>query len=162
MDKRGRAIEQLYRERYVGFRNALATITGSYDTARDAVQEGFARALASRGRYRGEGPLGAWVWRIAVRAALEAQGVRELPLGDVSETSVDPQLIEPDRDPLLAAALATLSPRRRLIVFLRYYADFSYAEIAAACDVSEGTVAATLAQARDFLAISLQPKGALK
>jgi DNA-directed RNA polymerase specialized sigma24 family protein len=40
-------LERLYRERYAGFRNALATVTGSYDTARDAVQEGFARALAN-------------------------------------------------------------------------------------------------------------------
>ncbi len=42
------------------------------------------------------------------------------------------------------------------IVFLRYFADLSYAEIAAACDVSEGTVAATLAQARASLAERLQ------
>ena len=37
------------------------------------------------------------------------------------------------------------------MVFLRYFADLSYAEIAEACAVSEGTVAATLAQARDQL-----------
>lgn len=47
------AIEELYRERYVGFRNALATVTGSHDTARDAVQEGFARALRHRRSVRG-------------------------------------------------------------------------------------------------------------
>ena len=156
MDERARAIEELYRERYVGFRNALATVTGSYETARDAVQEGFARALAKRRQFRGESPLGAWVWRIALRAALEAKGPRELPLDE----ELDPRLLEPDRDPSLAAALAALPPRRRLIVFLRYYADLSYAEIAAACDVSEGTVAATLAQARDALAATLDMEGA--
>jgi DNA-directed RNA polymerase specialized sigma24 family protein len=42
-----------------------------------------------------------------------------------------------------------------LIVFLRYFADFSYGEIAEACDVSEGTVAATLAQAHDALRVTL-------
>jgi DNA-directed RNA polymerase specialized sigma24 family protein len=36
-------------------------------------------------------------------------------------------------------------------VFLRYFADLSYAEIADACGISEGTVAATLAQARAAL-----------
>jgi RNA polymerase sigma factor (sigma-70 family) len=51
-------------------------------------------------------------------------------------------------DPELAAALRALSPRRKLVVFLRYFADLSYAEIAEACGMSEGTVAATLAQAR--------------
>jgi RNA polymerase sigma factor (sigma-70 family) len=158
MDERGRAIEELYRQRYVGFRNALATVTGDYETARDAVQEGFTRALMSRKRFRGDGPLAAWVWRIALRAALEARGVREVPLDD----ALDPKLVEPTRDPSLAAAIATLPPRRRLIIFLRYYADLSYAEIAAACDVSEGTVAATLAQAREALSAVLETEGAIR
>jgi len=158
MDTSERAIEHLYRERYVGFRNALATVTGSYDTARDAVQEGFARALAPRRQFRGDAPIGAWVWRIALRAALETRGQAELPLDE----TVDPQLVEPERNPALATALATLSPRRRLVVFLHYYADFSYADIAAACDVSEGTVAATLAQARAALAAALQTEGATR
>jgi RNA polymerase sigma-70 factor (ECF subfamily) len=157
MDDRAREIEALYRERYVGFRNALATVTGSYESARDAVQEGFARALASRRQFRGNGSLAAWVWRIALRAALEAQGKREVLLDEV----LDPQLVAPDRDSSLTAALATLPPRRRLIVFLRYFGDFSYAEIADACDVSEGTVAATLAQAHESLAEILSPEGAM-
>jgi RNA polymerase sigma-70 factor, ECF subfamily len=157
MDERARAIEELYRERYVGFRNALATVTGSNETARDAVQEGFARALACRKQFRGDGSLAAWVWRIALRAALQARGEHR---GSAAEV-MDPQLVAPERNPALTAALATLPPRRRLMVFLRYFADFSYAEIAAACEVSEGTVAATLAQAHQSLAASLSPEGAM-
>jgi len=61
----------------------------------------------------------------------------------------------PERDAELAAAIKSLPPRRRLIVFLRYFADFSYAEIAEACKVSEGTVAATLAQAHEALRTAL-------
>jgi RNA polymerase sigma-70 factor (ECF subfamily) len=158
MDQRAQAIEELYRERYVGFRNALATVTGSYESARDAVQEGFARALANRRQFRGDGPLAAWVWQIALRAALEARGAGELSLDE----ALDPQLVAPERHPALTAALATLPPRRRLIVFLRYFADFTYADIAAACDISEGTVAATLAQAHQALAVTLEPEGALQ
>jgi RNA polymerase sigma factor (sigma-70 family) len=156
MDERARAIEDLYRERYVGFRNALATVTGSYESARDAVQEGFARALASRRQFRGDGSLAAWVWRIALRAALEAKSEGEVSAHEM----VDPLLVVPERNPGLTRALAGLPPRRRLIVFLRYFADFSYAEIAAACEVSEGTVAATLAQAHKALAEILEPEGA--
>jgi DNA-directed RNA polymerase specialized sigma24 family protein len=48
MDAREKAIEDLYRRRYVRFRNALATVTGSYDSARDVVQEAFSsRAQAA-------------------------------------------------------------------------------------------------------------------
>ena len=64
-------IEQLYRERFVGFRNGVATVTGDYESARDAVQEGFARALRSAAQFRGEGSLEGWLWRIVFRVALE-------------------------------------------------------------------------------------------
>jgi RNA polymerase sigma-70 factor (ECF subfamily) len=153
VDDAAQAIERVYRERYLGFRNALATVTGSYDSARDVVQEAFARALRERASFRGEGPLEAWIFRIAFRAALELRrGTREVPLGE----GLDPQFLEAARDPELAAAVRALPPRRRLIVFLRYFADLSYAEIAAVCGVSEGTVAASLAQARAALLEALQ------
>jgi RNA polymerase sigma-70 factor, ECF subfamily len=159
VDARARALEELYTERYVPFRNALATVTGSRDSARDAVQEAFARALAERHRYRDEAPLAAWVWKIALRAALEnRRRPHALPLED----GANPALVEPERDPELAAALCRLSPRRRLIVFLRYFGDFSYAEIAAACDVSEGTIAATLAQAHAELRAVMTPERAVR
>jgi RNA polymerase sigma factor (sigma-70 family) len=37
------------------------------------------------------------------------------------------------------------------VLFLRYYAEFSYREIAEAVGISEGTVAATLSQAHAAL-----------
>src|SRR6266480_1361629 len=151
MDARAQALEELYAERFVPFRNALATVTGSRESARDAVQEAFARALAAPPRLRAEASLAAWIWKTAFRLALEQR--EQLPVGERPE----PQLLEPERDPELAAALRRLSPRRRLIVFLRYFGDFSYAEIAEACEVSEGTVAATLAQACAELRASLEP-----
>jgi RNA polymerase sigma-70 factor (ECF subfamily) len=154
MDERAAAIERVYRERYVGFRNALATVTGSREAARDAVQEAFARALRERHRFRGEAPLEAWIFRIALRAAFASRrNGRELSLDE----ALDAAPLDADRDPELAAALRELPPRRRLIVFLRYYADLSYAEIAVACGISEGTVAAALAQAREALLRSLRP-----
>lgn len=148
MDRRARAIEELYRRRYGRFHGVLSTISGSYESGHDAVQEAFARALAKRSEFRGEGSLEGWVWQIAVRTALEARTGKEV----VSMNgALDPALVDPQRDPLLAAALKGLSPRRRLMIFLRYFADLSYAQIATACGVSEGTVAATLAQAREEL-----------
>ena len=62
---------------------------------------------------------------------------------------------EPERDPELAEAVKKLPPRRRLIVFLRYFADLSYDEIADICGISEGTVGAALAHARSALAEQL-------
>ncbi len=159
MDRRGAHIEQVYRYRYVGFRNALATVTGSQESADDVVQEAFARAFAARRQFRG-GSLEAWIWRIAFRTALEATRSQQRTLCDDGELVElpAPELVELDRDPELASALRALSPRRRLIVFLRYFADLPHAEIAHTCGVSEGTVAATLAQAKQHLALALEPQ----
>jgi DNA-directed RNA polymerase specialized sigma24 family protein len=96
---------------------------------------------------------GRWVWRIAIRTALEHRVGREVAS---LNGALDPSLVEEERDPALAQALRRLSPRRRLMIFLRYYADLSYAQIADACSVTEGTVAATLAHARDDLLDALE------
>lgn len=150
-----RALEELYAERYSGFRRALAPISGGYDAAHDVVQEAFARALARRRQCRDEAALAAWVWRIAWNVALDRRDAG-------SEISYDEAfvgtLVEPADDPELEHALAALPPRRRLIFFLRYFADFSYGEIATACEISEGTVAAALARARAELRVALEEK----
>jgi RNA polymerase sigma-70 factor (ECF subfamily) len=151
-------IEALYRARYVGFRRALASVTGSYESAHDVVQEAFARALAERRRFRGEAPLGVWVWRIALRVALDGRAdVVYVPLDE----TLDVGLVEPARDPELSAALRALPPRRRLVFFLRYFADLSYEDIASVCGISEGTVAAALAQGRAAVANALGEPEAL-
>ena len=139
-------IEQLYRDRYVGFRRTLATITGDHESAHDVVQEAFARALAQRRRFRNEAPLGAWVWKIAIRVALDQRSRDHRVLMD--GILPDVHILEPSYDPELAEAIQHLPPRRRLIFFLRYFADLSYQEIAAVCEIGEGTVAAAIAQAR--------------
>ena len=153
-------IEALYRTSYPRYRNALATITGSYDSARDAVQQAFAQAIAERAGFRHEGSLNAWVWKIALRQALALR--EEFAAADLNG-AFDPDLVEPTSDPVLAAALRALPPRRRLVVFLRYFADLSYAEIADVLGISEGTVAATLhtarAALRDALTEGVTPSG---
>lgn len=70
-----------------------------------------------------------------------------LPLEDLLSEG----LVEPARDPQLSDALRRRPPRRRLIFFLRYFADMSYQEIASVCSAGEGTVAASIAQARSAL-----------
>jgi RNA polymerase sigma-70 factor (ECF subfamily) len=151
-------IEGVYRSRYPAFRSMIATITGSSELARDVVQDAFAEALRKREMFRGDGPLEGWIWRIALRLAIARRRTDPaLPLTDIGESS----LPEPDADPKLAAAVQRLAPRRRLVVFLRYLGDLSYAQIAEVCGISEGTVAATLAQAHNELNTALaERKGA--
>jgi len=151
-----REIEELYRRRYVAFRNVVATVAGGREQARDVVQEAFAQALRKRETYRGDGTLEAWVWRIAFRIALDATP-RDLA---VFGPSLEEAFLEPERDPELVDAVRSLPPRRRLVVFLRYFGDLSYEEISEACGISEGTVAATLAKARADLLAAIDWEGA--
>lgn len=157
MDPRAQAIEDVYRRRYVAFRNALATVTGSEESARDVVQDAFAQALRKRDSFRGDGPLEAWVWRIALRLAFASR--QSLDGGALPE-SAEPAVVDAQLDPELAVALRRLPPRRRLLLFLHYFGDLSYSDIAAVCGISEGTVAATLAQARNDLITRLGQRGA--
>jgi RNA polymerase sigma-70 factor (ECF subfamily) len=154
VDRNADALEQLYRDRYRMFRDVLAGVVGSHDVAREVVQEAFARALRERRQFRGEGSLEAWVWRIAVNVALKLR--HDLRRG--WELDSEPAAPEARSDPDVRAAVQSLPPRRRLVVFLRYFADLSYAEIAEVINVSEGTVAATLAQARAELEARLEPE----
>lgn len=153
------SIEGLYRSSYSSFRGGVASLLGSHEAARDVVQEAFAQALRDRKQFRGDGSLAAWVWRIAYRLALRSRR-QARTLSQLEELVEAASLPEPERDPLLAEALQRLSARRRLIVFLRYFAELSYAEIASLCEISEGTVAATLAQAHAALREDLYPEEA--
>jgi DNA-directed RNA polymerase specialized sigma24 family protein len=64
-------LEQLYRDRYVGFRNALTPVVGSGEAARDVVQEAFSQALRDTTQLRRQESLAPWVWKIAWRIALQ-------------------------------------------------------------------------------------------
>jgi len=153
VDRNTDALEQLYRDRYRTFRDVLAGVVGSHDLAREVVQEAFARALRERRQFRGDGSLEAWVWRIAFNVAFKLRR----DLRREWDLDAEPPLREgADHDADVRSAVQALPPRRRLMVFLRYYADLSYAEIAEALSISEGTVAATLAQARAELGERLE------
>lgn len=148
MNRNATALEQLYRDRYRSFRDILAGVVGSHELAREVVQEAFARALREQRKFRGDGSLEAWVWKIALNVALKQRRElrRQWQLDEEEQAIHGPA---PDDD--VRAAVRSLPPRRRLVVFLRYFADLSYAEIAGIAGISEGTVAATLAQAKEEL-----------
>ena len=144
-------LEDLYRRRHGAYQVMLASVTGSAESARDVVQEAFAQALRDQNGFRREGSLEGWVWRIAFRVAVGSKGSRELALDEVPEVA----FFDGSGDPTLAAAVRELPPQRRMAIFLRYFADLSYAEIGDVLGITEGTVAATLSQAQRQLASEL-------
>jgi len=145
-------IESLYRARYGRFVRVATAILRDEERAVEAVLEAFASALRDRTRFRGEGPLEAWVWRIVVNAARKEQDrMAHLPVSE-EPAAEDP---EPPEEPV-RRAVARLPERQRLALFLRYYADLDYESIARTLDVRPGTVAAALHAAHETLRRSLQ------
>jgi RNA polymerase sigma-70 factor (ECF subfamily) len=136
-------LEALYRERLADFTRAAAAIAGDSESGRDAVQEAFAKALRKRRRFRGDGSLEAWVWRIVVNSARDAGRKRRRGLAV-------PLAIDVRADDL-DLPLERLSDRQREVLFLHYYADLDYSTIAYALGISPGTVGATLSAARHTL-----------
>jgi DNA-directed RNA polymerase specialized sigma24 family protein len=136
-------LELLYRRKLTQFCRTAASIVGDAELGRDAVQDAFASALRKRRRYRGEGSLEAWVWRIVINAALDARRRRPRLMEAAQERPVVPS----------AAGLPfeVLTPRQREVLFLHYYADLDYAAIGEALGISPGTVGATLSAARERL-----------
>ncbi len=127
-------IERIYRARYPAFLRVAVAVAGDEEAARDAVQDGFVRAVRHRRGWR----------RIVVNEARKRR-MREWRLvptdpGELPAAAANGH-DEPGR---VAALVAALPERQRLVLFLRYYADLDYAAIAVALDVAPGTVAATL------------------
>ncbi len=132
-------------------------ILGNLPDAEDAAQEAFVTAYRALGTWRGEGPFGAWLGRIAARVALRQAkrrgAIRELawiePPFDGRDAGAgspfDGRAASPGRpahdDPLglvlssergseIRLALAGLEDPYRETLALRFFAELSIAEIA--------------------------------
>jgi RNA polymerase sigma-70 factor (ECF subfamily) len=147
-------IEAVYRRDFHRFLRVAEAICGDVETARDAVQDGFASALRSARSFRRESSLETWLWAAVVNAARSAR--RRRSGHDPFDELADRRTTAPAERSPLPKALAELPERQRIVLFLRYYADLDYAAIAATLGISTGTVGATLNHAHAALRRRLQ------
>jgi RNA polymerase sigma factor (sigma-70 family) len=105
--------------------------------AEDCFQETFLAALRGYPRLEDDRNLRGWLLTIAHRKAIDhhrARGRRATPVGDPPEVAVDPA--EP-RATGIWSAVATLPPKQRTAVALRFACDMPHREIAATLGGSE-------------------------
>ena len=133
---------------------ACSRILGSMVEAEDVAQEAFVIAYRALGTYRGEGALGGWLTRIAVRLALRRSGQRREvtwidPHADFASTAAgrslrggDPAVLHAaeERAGAVRSAVAGLPDSYREIVALRFFGDLSLKEIATTTGRPLGTV----------------------
>ena len=148
-------LERIYRAQFRAFMRTATAYLGDADAARDAVQEGVANAIRSRGSYRGEGTLEAWLWKVVLNAirSQHRERAHTLVLADAPLDAAPAALSTNGHVHAEAVRLAVrqLPERQRLVLFLRFYADMDYATIAELLGISEGTVGASLSAARNTL-----------
>jgi RNA polymerase sigma factor (sigma-70 family) len=122
------------------------------------VHDAFAAAVRGRAAYRGDGSVEAWLWRAVVNAALRVRSRQPAPGAVAIELPDVPGSNGNSRDELaeVRAAVAALPERQRLVLFLRYYADMDYQQIAETIGVRRGTVSAALHAAHNALRPTLE------
>jgi RNA polymerase sigma-70 factor (ECF subfamily) len=148
----------------------LYRLTQDAEEARDLTQETFLQAFRSIAHFRGDADLRTWLYRIAVNQArnrwrwwrrrrrdatvsLDAPArATDQPL---SARLRDEHTLDPERETLghergraLDAALLTLARPYREAVVLRDVEGMSYEEVAAALEISVGTVKSRLSRGR--------------
>ena len=137
-------------ERHQGAAFRVAwVLCGNAADAEEATQDAFVKAHRALGRFRSGAPLRPWLLAIAANEARNrrrAAGRREHlavraagePL--VETPSTEALALAADRDAGLRAAIARLGGADREVLWLRYFAELSEAETAAALGCRNGTV----------------------
>jgi RNA polymerase sigma-70 factor (ECF subfamily) len=126
--------------------------------AEDVAQEAFIQAYRALPTFRGDGPFGAWIGRIAMRIAvarlkrpadLRADPSREEGWLIDPGGGMDPQLaaLDEERRAQVQEAISTLPEHQRRIVAMRFYGDMSLEEISSATGAPIGTVKSRLHRA---------------
>ncbi len=138
--------------------------------AQDAAQDAFLQAYRALATFRGDGPFGAWLRRIAIRAAAARQSVRREAVRLDAE-ALDPRAaaLESGDDPEAAAmdveqraivldAVDTLPDAQRDVILLRFFGDLSLLEIAQVTSHPIGTVKSRLHRGMAALRDQLEPR----
>ena len=164
------AFERFVRERTADIYALLYRLTEDAEEARDLTQETFLQAFRSVAHFRGEADLRTWLYRIAVNQARNrwrwwrrrrrnvtvsidaADGQQAWPLAarlrDGASADPEQQALAHERERALLSALRTLARPYREAVVLRDVEGLSYEEVAAALEISVGTVKSRLARGR--------------
>ena len=126
----------------------IRRIVVSHDDAEDALQETFIKIVGGIGKFRGEGDLRSWLYRIATNEALHLlrrqtnlfQSIDSLSetlcARLVAETPLDSEAAEV----IFQKALLTLPTQQRIAFNLHYYDELNYDEIARITGKKVGTL----------------------
>jgi RNA polymerase sigma-70 factor (ECF subfamily) len=172
---------EAFRQLYEAYKDRVYSIAfhffrGDETLAEDITQQVFLKLMDCVGQFRNEAEFETWLYRLVKNACIDEQRGRrrfvlfgvavekgasdgESPQVDATEILEQRLETEPDFPTEIAAAVeaavATLKPKLRMTLLLKYFDDLSYDEMAKALGCSQGTVASRLNRAHKILARKL-------
>jgi RNA polymerase sigma factor (sigma-70 family) len=166
------AYEELVRLHQGLAQRVAYVVVGTDAEAQDAVQEAFVKAYFALGSFRPGASFRAWLLAIvhneaanrarsaARRNRLAMRAAEDRPFGDAAP-SPEESVLAAERAQALAAALASLGPRDRAVIALRYFEDLSEKEMATVLACRPGTVKSRLSRALSRLRSALSESEAV-
>ena len=152
---------------------ALKMLKHNEQDALDITQDAFLKAYLSIGKYRGDARFSVWMYRITYNLCLDKlrqtkrraeapidgdDGAAVLQIAD-NAPSPEERTLSREMSEAVQRGLDTLSPKLRAVLVMREASGLSYAEIATALKMREGTVKSRINRARAALAEYLRNDG---
>jgi RNA polymerase sigma-70 factor (ECF subfamily) len=149
-------------------------LLGNEQDALDISQDAFLKAYLSIGSFRGDSKFSVWLYRVTYNLCLDKlrkkKRRRETRLDNDADTELELQFEDPSPSPeerllsretseIVRRGLDSLSPKQRAVLIMREVTGMSYAEIAKASGLREGTVKSRINRARLALAEFLRKNG---
>jgi RNA polymerase sigma-70 factor (sigma-E family) len=141
-----------------GLRHAAYLLTGDRDAAEDAVQATLVRTYAAWHRVRRDDAF-AYARRTLVNYVTDRwrRRLKEYPSIDLPEPAAGPDIAdEVALRQWVSSALATLTPRERAVIVMRYLFDLPEVTVARDLGITTGTVKSTSSRALAKLRVSAE------
>ena len=149
--------QRLLFEQYAG---SMMTVCRRYaadqQEAEDILQSAFIRVFAYIHQYKFEGPLGAWITRVTVNAALTLLKTKKTPFLELGEQhqsfhSIDPDALSNLNEEELLRLISRLPEGYRLVFNLYVLEGYNHDEIGELLNIKPATSRSQLSKARRML-----------
>ncbi|MEO3771720.1 SigE family RNA polymerase sigma factor [Micromonospora sp. B9E7] len=159
MSDRDEAFAEYFAARSGAMRGTAYLLCGDWHRAEDLVQTAFVKLYLVWNRISRHEVLDNYVRQILIRTFLDERRRgwwrRERVGGGNAEQVAAPD--SPESRLVLLQALASVAPRQRAVLVLRYWEDLSIEDVAALLECSPGTVKSQAARGLDTLRGLLAP-----
>ena len=139
---------------------------GSPQDAEDALQEIYLKVFDRIKNYRGDSAFSTWLYRMTTNHCLDLLRRRKILtfLGfenapEAQEKRDSEKAVNLGLSPVIVKALGKLPEKQKACLLMREMDDLSYEDIAAALQLSLGTVKSNIHRAKAFLKETLENEG---